>query len=293
MARNIHWGVNTDWPITGAVALKVSPTTKPENLRVYQYVVKRLGRVPEFWGRYIGNKKDEVSRHEVDYLFKQSKGKCRLLMIYNGADEKSVGGDENAGALDARKAIQAATKVGVPPGVMIWCDIEGKWPPSEKWFLGWWKTMWASDYAGMGGIYCRANSQKFYGPYVNALLQTSKGPQQTNYTLNPFAKRLSDRKVFMVPWDPIRTRLLWASQPQMTRWSHPKTDPLRFTPAGPPTLPGHVALWQYNRDLFHDYERSGKVSKNGLVDLDLADERAYELMWQAKTAAPPTSEVLE
>jgi len=188
----------------------------------------------------------------------------------------------------------AARQVGVPGGVMIWGDVEGAWTPTAEWFRGWWDGMSKSGYAGWGGIYCRPNAKQFYEPYTKAVLQSlgmdpkasaakptvangALATRGTSILLNPFATKPADRVITVIPPDSAdKLRLLWGTQPQKSHWSNPATDIFEFKPHEPPALPGRVALWQYHCDFL----KAHAGDHYGLVDLDLADDRAYARMWQ-------------
>jgi hypothetical protein len=216
----------------------------------------------------------------IDYIFKRSEGQCRILIVYNGAhdNDHSVRGKYAEGARDADKAISAAVRIGVPPGVMISGDVEGAWQPSADWFRSWAETMYKSRYAGMGGIYCRPNIPQFYNPYTEAVKRTGLG--HMSLPMHPLAKKPKDVWMDVIlPEPPDKMRLLWGTRPQQRKWSEPSKDKFVFAPAEPPQLPGRVALWQYHIDFL----KQSSTSKYGLIDMDLADERAYARMWDANS----------
>jgi hypothetical protein len=275
-----YWGVDSAAPVTTKIHVAGA---KPVTL--FDFVVDKLKRVPDFWGRYVGGR-HQITAEEANYIFTRSNGSCRILVVYNGAHDSanSVRGNFDAGVRDATKAVTAAAGVGVPSGVMLWGDVEGAWQPSADWFLGWWDGMYKSAYAGMGGIYCRPNIPQFYNPYFEAL-KKSVPKTQIDHLLDPFARKPKDQVVTVVlPDPPFRVRLLWGTRPQKGSWSNPSTDAFAFAPAEPPPLPGRVALWQYRIDFL----KRSSADKYGLVDMDLADQRAYDLMWRGKSGAATT-----
>jgi hypothetical protein len=273
MTGPFYWGVDS----AAAVTTKIQ-TGKGKTATLFDFVVDSLKRMPSFWGRYVGGR-HQITPEEADYIFERSEGKCRILVVYNGThdNENSVRGKFEAGARDASKAVVAAAGVGVPGSAMIWGDIEGAWHPTAEWFQGWWDGMLKSPYAGMGGIYCRPTIPEFYEPYFKAL--TAASPRkQIDQLRNPFAKKPADRIVTVVlPDPPNRMRLLWGTRPQKGSWSNPATDAMDFSPACPPPLPGSVALWQYHIDFL----KRQTSDKFGLIDMDLADQRAYDRMWSS------------
>jgi hypothetical protein len=271
MAGKQYWGVDS------AAAVTWPPRyDKGKPVRLFAHVKERAKRVPDFWGRYIGGRYS-MTKEEVRYIFEQSEGKTRVLVIYNGAWDgySSVQGGFREGSNDAQRAVCAATDLDVPPGVRIWCDIEGGWSPKAAWFEGWWAILRQSSYES--GFYCRANAWQFWGPYLEAV-KKDYGDSITNLRatiLRPLIKAQKDQPVYYVPPTVQNELLLWTTQPQ--DWSlGPRQDPdaTPFKAESPPPLPGAVAMWQYQIDAMR---RDGPGT--GVVDLDLCDARAYETMW--------------
>lgn len=249
MALDAYWGVDSANTANHKVGVAGHPT-------LFEYVTDHCGMAPEFWGRYVGGK-FSVTKAEADFIFKESDGKCRILVIYNGATNStsSLQGGYNAGVHDAQKAIAGADAAGVPAGVMIYADIEPGWKTTSEWFKGWWDGMFRSKYAGMGGVYENPlpwNAPNFSTPYINAL----KGDS-----------------AFIFQDPPAKYRFLYSQQPQKG-CVKPGDIKFGFHPAEPTGLAGVTVLWQYAIDCL-------KVggSKWGLVDMDLADEQGYALMW--------------
>jgi hypothetical protein len=283
-----HWGVDSGTPVQTKVARKGK---KPISL--FDYVVDTLGRVPAFWGRYVGGPAwSRLTKAEADYIFAKSNGATRILLVYNGTSPSSVAGGRQAGIRDAKAAIAGADllEIGFPDSmnVMIYGDIEGSWSPSVEWFLGWWETMRPSPYAGMGGIYCRAILKSFYDNYFEALKRTTP-EAEVHYLYDPFAKKHPriDDSAWIPPDTHQRVRYLWSTWPRKDEWSNPASDPLLFAPDEPSPLTGHVALWQYHLDFLRQ-----KGPRTGLIDMDLADDRAYDLMWQG-TPSPLVNPFLD
>ena len=255
----VYWGVDSANPATFRVAYaKGHPT-------LFDYVTETCGRMPDFWGRYIGGSY-KLTEEEVGYISHASKGKCRILVIYNGAHnaKTSTQGGKAEGLHDAQKAVAAATKLGVPPGTMIFCDIEPGWKCTADWFRGWWEGMYASLYAGAGGMYENPlpwNAPNFSSPYLKALTADAASPVQSF---------LGSR------------RYLYSQQPQKG-FVPPKSDKfasLAFAPAEPAGLAGETVLWQYAINCL----KLGD-SKIGLIDMNLADQRGYDLMWAGSIPA--------
>lgn len=246
-----YWGVDSLNPATHKMAVKGHPT-------LFQYVCDQAGRVPDFWGRYItGGKAGRLSQEEADYIFTTSDGATRILPIYNQArpNPGSLTGKERQGEHDAAHAVKAASDLGIPAGVFLWCDIEPGWRTTAAWFRGWWKGMFNSQYGGMGGIYenpLKWNGGNFAKPYLEALRGDS-----------PW--------VFQDP--PAKARYLWSQQPAKVNASLASVP--AYAPAEPQGVRDVTVLWQYAIDCL----RTG--GKWGNVDLDLANETGYDSMWSS------------
>ena len=280
LPAGVHWGVDS----AGEVH---KPAKQNHKQTVFEYVSEQLGQAPEFWGRYIWGK-FRMSDEEVDYIFDQNDGNTRILPIYNGTSATLQYGRNTYedGKRDGRTAIECAAKLGIPAdnNVMIWADIEGKWVPSAEWFEGWWDTMFDSKYAGLGGIYHNPKIPHFYKPFYQALKQSLA--DYAPGIINPFAPPAKNvtpaikAKELQQPL-PVRDpaghmRYLWSTEPRPQHHTHrpfyprdlsTEWDPSKQQPMEPMNCPGRTVLWQYR---FEDL---------GLVDQDLCDDRAYDLMW--------------
>ncbi len=254
MAWDTYWGVDSYNPATHKVPVKGSPT-------LFHYLTDQCGQMPDFWGRYLFGPQT-LQAGEADYIFKESNGNCRILIIYNGASnsKSSTQGGFKEGQRDAAAAAIKARSLGVPAGVMLYVDIEPNWKCTPEWFQGWWDGMFNSQYAGMGGVYenpLHWNADNFSKPYVKAL----KGD-------GPF--------IYQDP--PSKARYLWSQQPAKgcIRPNDPKFTTLNFRPDEPEGLSGVTVLWQYATNCF-------KFGTQGLADMNLADARGYALMWARNT----------
>jgi hypothetical protein len=265
-----YWGVDSAAPANFRLGWK-----HKQPFTLFDHVVEKYKRTPAFWGRYV--KRYAATIDEIDYIFQRSEGACRILLIYNGISVHSMLGGFDSGVQDANDALQGARALKAPRDVIIWGDIEGtfslqaaaKSPKAvTEWTRGWWATMQGNGHAS--GFYCRTTLKEFSQPFVDALL-ADYDVHSLPYLLNPFAKHPGDQKSVVIPPDPPnKLRLLWTTQPQKTKWSDPSTDPFEFAPAEAAGVPGRVALWQY-----FDEPNGDKY-----IDFDLADQRAYDLMWQ-------------
>jgi hypothetical protein len=251
MPTDAYWGVDSVTAPDHKLSIAGHPT-------LYEHITKLAGQMPDFWGRYIGGHY-AITAKEADALFDLSGGQCRILLAYNGATNThtSVGGGRAQGIHDAGKAVKAAKHVGVPPGVMIFADIEPNWHCTQEWFEGWFQGMFASQYGGMGGVYENPlawNARNFRDPYIKAVQGDS-----------PF--------IFMDP--PSKARYLWSQQPNKG-CKFPRQIDFGYIPAEPAGLSGVTVVWQY---AINCLKPTG--GKWGLIDMDLANDLGYNVMWRA------------
>ena len=255
-----HWGVDSLNPASSVLGIKGRPT-------LFDYVCDQAGRVPAFWGRYItaltftknGNKIKfpKLEKAEIEFIFNKSKGTTRILPIYNLAwpGVTSLRGGAPQGENDARRAIGAASSLGIPGGVFLWCDIEPGWKTASAWYSGWWKVMLNSQYGGRGGIYenpLKWNAANFGDPYRTAL----KGA------------------FGFVVQDPHSTaRYLWSQQPCKTNIAA-KPIPTHFKPAELEGVPNATVIWQYAINCLH------AGGGNGQVDFNMASDIGLSTMWK-------------
>jgi hypothetical protein len=238
---NIWWGVDSLIPANYILNnLKDKPT-------VYQYVVDKMERAPDFWGRYIvGTQEQRLLREEADFLLARD---CRILPIFNQAH---VSAGLEMGREDARKALKAASDLSIPAGVWIYADIEPGWKPTRDWIRGWWDGMYNSMYGGCGGLYCNSHpiNTYFTYPYGEALKME---PTSRNILFNSY---------------------LWAQTPAKGCSSKPSS--MQFTPDSPKSHLGGARVWQYATKCLVGAMKPGKE----LVDMDLANDTGYDGMWK-------------
>jgi hypothetical protein len=239
-----HWGVNS-W--NTAIRMIGKQT-------LFDFVKSKMNKQPEFWGRYIGSA-NPLTQSEVTFLKSR---KCAILLIYNNLSAADVKGDKAAGSSDAQDAINAADQV-VPVaergGVWIYGNIEQPWQVNADWILGWWETMSSSSYGGAGGFYCSAhpNNTFFVSAYCSAISTTTV----------PNIRTLSN---------------LYSSTAANATWKDCSVDPntLTFAPGEPKCHPGGSVIWQYATKCFKGIL---PPVDQGLVDMDLANDRGFGSMW--------------
>ncbi|MEA2664632.1 MAG: hypothetical protein QOI11_1576, partial [Candidatus Eremiobacteraeota bacterium] len=96
----IAWGVDSADPVTSAA---------------WDAAYNLLGRLPKFWGRYVGGDY-AVTPAEIAYLHEKN---CKVLIAYNDTGPDDVAGGSAAGEADAQAAIAAMKALGVPAGVYV------------------------------------------------------------------------------------------------------------------------------------------------------------------------------
>jgi hypothetical protein len=246
---DIHWGVDS-----------LSPANQPAGAfgTLYDFVVRRTGMQPRFWGRYLSS----IGPAEVPFLHDRD---VLVLPIYNGAGPASVAGGRANGRNDATKAINQATAVGVPANLAVYGDIEPNWAPSGDWLLGWWETFAPSPY--------------FEGLYGNPIPG------------NPFRTAFEtafDQRPVQVP--PLTTAtLLWSQQPQVPNLGGNQGCPTgriarshAWAPAVPTRSADTVCLWQFKINCL-PFPGTSNVAAgftgNGKIDNNLATELALDRMW--------------
>jgi hypothetical protein len=238
--------------------------------KVFDLVTKLMGRMPEFWCRYLHtcpNVCEGLTREEAKFIFTRSDGKCKILPIYRNNNKAGplVWGDRDAGRADANNAILTALReIHVPGGVWIYADIEPEKRCNPDWFLGWWERMLHSPYGGRGGVYANPlKTAEFVQPYCKALSLASPD--------DLFGQALQS-----FPDDHIRARYIW-SQEITNRSVKPGFIPSEFSPKVVPCCRGMTVLWQYGLGCFAKHTGDGMA----LCDLDLADDLGYSTMWDS------------
>ncbi|RMF83964.1 MAG: DUF1906 domain-containing protein [Nitrospinota bacterium] len=290
----MRWGVDSSWYQVNQVVTVPERFYRPGEQRpvrepLFDYVTRRAGRSPEFWGRYLNDNHppSRLRPDEPEYLFTRG---CRLLLVYNGIRRQPSPGrrGRREGEKAARNAIRLARGYHVPQGVRIYLDLEG-WFVQPEFLEGWWDVMYDSPYAGAGGIYGRGAEvrRRRRSPMPDLRRRPySRGWAQRVLTAED---RVAERR-----WPGLLTDLvtgrhskpysvfIWTNTPR-------QVDKRSDTPPGaeiiPPSFGGvgpvgslltDTVIWQYRFSAFWERGRHG-----GTVDLDVALELAYQEMWGA------------
>lgn len=242
---------------------------------LFETVSRWAGEPPDFWGRYIGKQErtrtPPLTRREAEFIFGESGRATKVLVIYNGAGPADFRAGERAGARHAEIATQWARYIGAPRGTRIYLNIEPVWFPTAGFFLGWWRGMKASPYAGMGGVYANPDFVYISRPYVEALQALSAADRycwtRYHWSTRPTAGPLRGQRLDALPFRPRRLGNLRASLREV----------LDETPWNDATV-----LWQFARNC-----QCGSGAP--IVDLNLADAFGYRDLWawdmRARSAA--------
>lgn len=293
-----RWGVDSSWyPVNGNVRVPDGYRRPDESGRIeeslFDYVTRRAGRPPEFWGRYLNDNHPQTRLRpdEPQYLFDRG---CRLALVFNGIRRQPPVAERTrqAGESAAQRAILQANQYNIqsPSQVRIYLDLEG-WTVSPDFLEGWWAVMHASQYAGAGGLYGRGaetrlrrggrshlrdlNHRPFSGGWARRVITAEDRieEQQMDSLLDDLASgRSSDSYSIYI----------WSNTPR-------RYDRNRDTPADAEIIPStfgavgpvgslmtQTVIWQYRFGAFWERGATG-----GTVDLDLALEAAYQNMWSS------------
>lgn len=263
-----------------------APNSRVGREYLYDYVVRELGRTPEFWGRYIGFSRNQMQQSEIDFLRER---RCRIAFVYNGVRYRqgaNIRGDAGyrSGRQHAEEAVRCAKDLNVPHNVRIYCDLEG-WRATPEWLRGWWDAMYMSPYAGRGGIYGRAAEitfaqvqdplqlpsllsgrelrRRYPEGYWSSASSTAFREWETG--LDPLMRHAAGLEG---PGPRDISLYIWTNMPRGPR----NPNETVFRGVGAPLI--SPAIWQYAMD----YLRTGGPG-TGRVDMNLATEAGYRGMW--------------
>ncbi len=289
------WGVDSFSPASHMVGVPAAHLRAGERagLRetLFDYVTRRAGRAPDFWGRYLNNGlRSALQPGEAAFIFAQGEGRCRIALVYNGIRGEPAGAAAGraGGEAAAREAVALAIAQGVPTYVRIYLDLEG-WRVEPEFLEGWWDGMSASSYAGAGGIYGRG-AEVVPRPRSH-MPDLSRRPHSSGWAARvPAAEDRAAARAFPGLISDIaagrstrpQSRYIWSNIPR-------RFDQNRDTPAGTQIIPdsfgavgpvgamlNRTVLWQYRFGAFW-----AEGTTRGMVDLDLALEAGYAEMWRA------------
>lgn len=287
------WGVDSYSPADTVVHVpnryRRAGETRHVHERLYDYVTRRAGREPRFWGRYLNKHHPSgLKENEADYIFRRSSGRCRVLPVYNGLRGQPARGhrgrDDGEAVADA--VIETATEYDVPPGVCIYLDLEG-WTVQAEFIEGWWQRMRASPWGEAVGIYGRgAEVRHVRGGYA---------PRPGRHHSSGWARRIdaAEQDVADEELEELvdaiaegeayrpNKHFIWSNTPRRVDSSHDTPHdaqiiPHSFAAAGPVgAMLSETVVWQYRFSAF--WQRN---AHRGTVDLDLARPAAYAYMWR-------------
>lgn len=254
---------------------------------LYDYIADQI-RAPEFWGRYInwGETSHAAGKRlrseEIRYIFQRSaRGgtNCKILIIYNGI--RGQGGCQTRGRqgyhtgwMDAWKACAYARNIGVPAGVRIYGNIEGRWLVSRDWLRGWWDFMDRTEFAGLGGLYGRPAELGPYRDQLRRAMEKDFLPHARMYPPGRFSMNISrarkERWASQTPRPPVKTFSdqfhIWSNTPKHECSAAANDIPTGFFAVGP--MNATTVIWQY-----------GYECMRGYVDMNIATEQGYNDMW--------------
>ncbi|MHC4400136.1 MAG: hypothetical protein ACYTG0_10695, partial [Planctomycetota bacterium] len=141
---------------------------------MFDYLVRRTGRVPEFWGRYLGRSGSQLRPGESRFIAERSdywlrrlasegprqeavaarlerpgwSRRCRILLVYNritraDCQQRGPAGYRH-GQRSANEACRIAHSLGARLSTRIYADLEN-WGATADWIRGWWETMQDQD----------------------------------------------------------------------------------------------------------------------------------------------------
>lgn len=295
----------TKWGVDSSVRADLPITWDGQPMTNYDYVHARIGRYPDFWGRYIGSAGTQIHPDEIQYLRRK---RCRIALIYNGfrarpQDRVHYGAHQMRfyrgranGEWTARKAIEIANNLNPrpPDGIRIYADIED-WTVDQHWIRGWQETMRASRFAGAGGLYGRSGHVASNREFLRRIgTPQFSNPQQlapdqwTRHRQSNWSRAASragadydqaqDRAIagFDLTTFQSYTRYVWSNDPRV--YGDPQTvDELFPSTFSPTDVPGGTesVVWQYRLQCYY-----GGAGSGGPLDLDYAQQAAFDEMWR-------------
>lgn len=296
--RRTKWGVDSSVRADDQIVWDGQPMSN------YDYVFARIGRYPDFWGRYIGSAGTQVQSDEIRYLHRK---RCKIAFIYNGfrarpqdrvryrPHEMRIYRGRANGEWTARKAIEIANGLnpGQPDGIRIYADIED-WTVDEHWIRGWQETMRASRFAGAGGLYGRSGHVATNRAFLRRIgtpefsdRRRTDPVQWTRHRQSRWSRaadragadydREQDQAItdFNRPLYHSYSRFVWSNDPR--RHGDPQTLEELFPPTfGATDVPGGTesVVWQYRLQCYY-----GGAGSGGPLDLDYAQQAAFDEMW--------------
>lgn len=163
-----YWGVDTSSQVTEAF---------------YQCIQNNYGK-PDVVGRYLGTNSGTstgLRKEEISILKKKG---AKIIPIYNHFSNAT--GYKN-GVLEAQSAISLAKELAIPKGVVIYADIEPKYPVDAEFIRGWVETISSSPYKpGIYGVFL--NGKQLSDAYNQAISKNMDLKNETYiWTSNPEA----------------------------------------------------------------------------------------------------------
>lgn len=156
----MYWGVDSYGPADRELRLPAELWEQGEGeqtrVTLFEFVRRRMGRPPQFWGRYINRSLPEdrqgvprspenshsLTPREVVFLHANN---CRVLLIYNGSTGRSAAAHRltggRRGGHDAAAHVHAlCEQLGAPRHAAVYADLED-WPGDVAWLRAWYETL--------------------------------------------------------------------------------------------------------------------------------------------------------
>lgn len=276
----IHWGVDTAGAVTDNIHTPRQFVTagEPATQNRFEWIARRVGRRPEFWGRYLRHSPRHcagLTPDEVLYLRQQN---CKILPIWNGLQRPHLvgSGARLHGQRSARDAITKARSLNMQPNTTIYADLE-RWYVDAAWFEGWFEETYASEF-GIGGIYGNVAVPQRRGRDI----EHSEGFRDG---LTQGARRMDDRHFDETLQAAVRgvplqstAAYVWSNRPYLnhvgSELNPSDVIPSQFgpmiVPAGFPSL---TVIWQYGANVRFE---AGGIN---YFDLDLCTDVGFHRMW--------------
>jgi hypothetical protein len=279
----LHWGVDTAGVVTDPIRTPPQFVTAGEPVlqNRFEWIARRVGRWPEFWGRYLTGAvgvRAALTIHEVIYLHQH---KCKILPIWNPRRQLVGGNARLHGRNSARAAIERAGVLDIPRNTTIYADLE-RWYVDAAWFEGWFEETYASEY-GIGGIYGNVGIPQRRGPdlahsegFRDSLVQAGRATDDAHFD------QTLEAAVRGAPL-PHCLVFVWSNRPYLNRIDRHNVGselapsdviPSQFRPMTVPAgYPSLTVLWQYAANVRF---QAGGIN---YFDLNLSTDPGFNRMW--------------
>lgn len=220
-------------PETGMMFFGVDSATRADallqnNLTQFEWATRNKMQ-PNYWGRYIGGE-NAVTAEEIDFLHRQG---CKVAVLYNGYDKNALSLEAN-GTIDGKKAVIAASELGIPAGTAIFLEISAQLTVTDAYLKGFAKALIEDGYTPG---FCANTDANFDFDH-----QFSRGCQ-------------NDPDIF-------GQCLIWAVSPSLDEYYQTTDAHLIHPDVWEPFCPSgmtrdQIAVWQYGRQCHPLHDHAG------------------------------------